>query len=87
MKEPIVSVLVVFAPVFFDFSSSLPNVQKLIEITPIYLLNIKEMFMNTTLYFGGKLQAVLGAGFSILLNIVMWVGVHSYLKKNEVWNS
>ncbi|MSS64722.1 hypothetical protein [Velocimicrobium porci] len=83
----IASVLVVFAPVFFDFSSSLPNVQKLIEIMPIYLLNIKEMFMNTTLYFGKKLQIPLGISLSLLLSAIIWVWVHRYLKKNEVWSS
>lgn len=80
------SLLVVFAPLFFDMTSTLPMLQKILEICPIYMLNIKEIFMETILYFGCKLHIFFGCLVSIAIIVVIWVLVHKYMQKNEVWN-
>ena len=80
------SLLFVFAPLFFDMSSTLPSFQKIIEICPIYMLNIKEIFMDTELYLGRKLHVFFGCTTAITIILIIWVLVHKYMKKNKAWN-
>lgn len=80
------SLLIIFAPLFFDMSSTLPLLQKILEVCPIYLLNIKEIFMNTVLYFGCKLHIFFGCLISIVSIVIIWVLIYKYMQKNEVWN-
>lgn len=80
----LVAILLLLAPLLFDFSDSLPNVQKWIEVTPPYFINAKEVYQETNLFWGQPLQPILSAVLSSLLLFACWGWVHHKIKKIEI---
>lgn len=73
-----VSLLFILAPLLFDFSdTTLPQIQKWVELFPTYFINAKEVYRETNLYWGLPIQPVL----STLICLFLIVGVYLITKR------
>ena len=72
----ITSCVICFLPVVFDFNDSLPVLQKMQEICPIFMLHTNGIFSDMKTYFGMS-QPV----FMIILNVGL-IFVFNRLTKN-----
>lgn len=68
MRTPVTalasSCAVCFLPVFFDFSESVPSLQKLQELCPIFLLHMNGVFASVKTYMGIRQPIIM-----VLLNL------------------
>lgn len=79
----IASCVVCFLPVLFDFTESVPLLQKLQEICPIFMLHMNGIFATVKTYMGIQ-QPVIMFFFNLCLICVFCFGVKSTAKKHQV---
>jgi len=79
----IVSCCVCFFPVLFDFTDSVPLLQKAQEICPIFMLHINGVFAVMKTYMGVT-QPVAMVVFSLGLVLIFYMLTKSTSKKHQV---
>ncbi|QNK40270.1 hypothetical protein [Caproicibacter fermentans] len=79
----IVSCIVCFLPVLFDFSDSLPILQKTQEICPIFMLHINGVFAKMQTYLGIVQPTAMGI-FNLGLIAIFYALTKSTFKQHQV---
>ncbi len=74
------SLIIIIAPIFFDFTDILPPFQKVLELLPIYSLNIISQYKTTGLYHNSILLSILSGIVSILIILFSFLCIKQYFK-------
>lgn len=79
----ITSCVICFLPVLFDFTESVPLLQKLQEICPIFMLHINGVFTAVKTYMGIR-QPVIMLLFNLSLILLFYFLIKNAAKKHQV---
>lgn len=79
----IVSLIINFAPIFFDFTDSIPKLQKILELLPIYMLHSTAIYNETNTYIGINQPSIMIAIATIVMIITISATKIIY-KKHQV---
>ena len=79
----ICSFLVCFVPVLFDFTDSLPFLQKVQELCPIYMLHVNGIFAILKTY-AGLSQPVAICMFNLVLVLLLFYRTKEIAKRHQV---
>ena len=83
----LMSILIYYFPVFFDMSSVCPIIEKILELMPIYMINIKDICVSNTLYFNQNIHMQIGGFLGLIICILGWGFLYKYMQKNKVWDN
>lgn len=79
----IVSCVLCFLPVLFDFTESVPLLQKLQEVCPIFMLHMNGVFSTVKTYMGIQ-QPIIMCLFNLCLICLFYFLLRSITKKHQV---
>ncbi len=79
----IASCVVCFLPVLFDFTESVPLLQKLLEICPIFMLHTNGVFIAVKTYMGIQQPAIMLL-FNLCLICLFYFLIRNTTKKHQV---
>ena len=79
----ITSCVVCFLPVLFDFSESVPLLQKLQEVCPIFMLHMNGVFTTVKTYMGIQ-QPVIMFLFNLCFICLFYFLIRNTAKKQQV---
>lgn len=79
----LLSCLVCFAPVFFDFTDMVPVLQSLQELFPVFMLHVNGVFMKADMLLG-TWQPVIMLVFHLLLALMSGVLTKESIKRHQV---
>lgn len=79
----IISCAICFFPVLFDFTESVPVLQKLQEICPIFMLHINGVFSVRKTYMGIQ-QPIIMTLFSLCLICLFYILIKSAENRHQV---
>lgn len=79
----IASCVVCFLPVLFDFTESVPLLQKLQELCPIFMLHMNGVFAAAKTYMGIR-QPVIMLLFNLCLILLFYFLIRNAAKKHQV---
>lgn len=79
----IASCAVCFLPILFDFTESVPLLQKLQEVCPIFMLHMNEIFTTVKTYMGIQ-QPVIMFLFNLCLLLLFYFLIRNAAKKHQV---
>lgn len=80
----ITSFLILISPLLFDFSDSMPKLQKCIELLPSYFINAKEVYQKTNLFWGQPIQPILSTSICLILSLVLYTISRKKIIKIEI---
>lgn len=83
----LMSILIYYFPVFFDMSSVCPIIEKILELMPIYMINIKDICVSNTLYFNQNIHMQIGGFLEVIICVLGWGFLYKYMQKNKVWDN
>ena len=79
----IISCVVSVLPVLFDFTDSIPILQKMQEICPIFMLHINGVFAAMKTY-AGIIQPIIMIVFNLGIGVVFYVLIKKTFKRHQV---
>ena len=79
----ILSCLVCFLPVVFDFTDSAPVLQKIQEICPVFMLHVNGIFSRTETYMGVR-QPIVMFAFNLVLAVLFCALTKEVSRKHQV---
>jgi len=79
----ILSCLICFLPVVFDFADSVPMLQKLQELSPVFLLHVNGIFMKMETYMGVQ-QPIVMIAFNLMLAVLFCALTKAVSGKHQV---
>ena len=79
----ITSCVVCFLPVLFDFTESVPLLQKLQEICPIFMLHMNGVFAKMKTYVGIQ-QPIIMLLFNMIVVALFSLMIKNIVKKHQV---
>lgn len=79
----IISCIICFLPVIFDFSESIPLLQKIQEICPIFMMHVNGVFAKMQKY-AGIIQPIIMIGFNTVLTAVFYEFTKHTFEKHQV---
>ena len=79
----ITSCVVCFLPVLFDFTESVPLLQKLQEICPIFMLHMNGVFAKMKTYVGIQ-QPIIMLLFNMIVVVLFFLMIKNIVKKHQV---
>lgn len=79
----ITSCVVCFLPVLFDFTESVPLLQKLQEICPIFMLHMNGVFAKMKTYVGIQ-QPIIMLLFNMIVVVLFSLMIKNIVKKHQV---
>lgn len=79
----IISCIAAFLPVLFDFTDSIPILQKVQEICPIFMLHINGVFAAMKTY-AGIIQPIIMIVFNLGIGVVFCVLIKKTFKRHQV---
>lgn len=74
------SLIMIIAPIFFDFTDIIPSFQKVLELLPIYSLNTISQYKAVGLYHNAILPPVLSGVVSIAIILISFLCIMQYFR-------
>ncbi len=79
----IISCVVSILPVLFDFTDSIPMLQKMQEVCPIFMLHINGVFAVRKTY-AGIMQPIIMLVFNLGIGVVFYVLIKRTFRRHQV---